>query len=131
MFVDRSVVMPIFHRLLKDGGKLILGATNTPQRWHYKFQKGKRDQLDNPNFFRFCEQGMNGLTRETGVNAFGATIEENTAIADRYGFSVEYADYDGQIGLHGEEPLYFEPDVARENQNAEILMRKVTVGASG
>ena len=74
---------------------------------------------------------MNGLARETGVNAFGATIEENAPIADRYGFAVEYADYDGQIGLQGEEPLYFEPDVARENQNAEIVMRKLATETPG
>lgn len=124
MFCNRSGVMPVFHKILKPGGLLVLGAANTPQRWQYKYDKGKRDGLDNPNFYKFCEQGINGLDQEVGVNAFGVNVEENAPIAERYGFEVVEVDYDGHIRNDGEEPLLFEPEVNVEDQNVEVVFRK-------
>lgn len=129
MFVSREQAMTSFNRLLSDSGTLILGAVNTPERWKYKHEKGKRDGITDENFYNFCKEGMNGLHKENGVNAF--SLEAADEIAGRYGFSVERADFDGCIDFTGDQKLAFEPEVETQDQNIEIVMKKSKELAKG
>lgn len=123
MFASRRDVMTAFNRCLEPGGTLILGAVNTPERWAYKAEKGRRDGLDNPNFYKFCEMGVDGLNNEDGTNAF--SLEESGPIAERYGFEIEHVDHDGCIDIGSDRQLLFEPDLEQTHQNIELIMRKV------
>lgn len=122
MFTDRCVVMPAFNRILKPGGTLILGSVNTPLRWAYKLVKGIRDKVATRSFIRFCRQGMFGVGREKGVNAF--SLSGARRICAEYGFELSRVDYDGRIDVAGERVLEFEQTPLRILQNIELVARK-------
>lgn len=125
MFCDRARVMPAVNRLLKDGGMALLGSVNTPTRWAYKAAKGRRDGLENENFYKFCAAGENGLDSETGVNAFSADPGVTRGIVERYGFDLVALDYDGRMDIEDKGRIRpFETLDSLADENVELLIRK-------
>lgn len=124
MFVDRARVMPAFNRLLPMGGLVLLGSVNTPARWAYKLEKGRRDGIPHQSFFDACERGRLGLHSETGVNAFSRDPAVTGQIVDQYGFEVVHLNYDGRIDVAGNRHLPFESLERDDDENVEIVLRK-------
>ena len=125
MFVDRDKALPSINRILSSDGRLLLGAVNTPKRWTYKAEKGRRENLDNPAFYDFCEAGEKGLFADKGVNAYSPSFAINQKILTPYDLELIEVNYDGCIDLqrNGRE-LKFEDLPRLEDENVELLIKK-------
>ena len=125
MFVDRDKALPSINRILSSDGRLLLGAVNTPKRWAYKAEKGRRDNLENPAFYDYCDAGEKGLFSDKGMNAYSTSFAINQKILAPYNFELIDVKYDGCIDLEGNSlELKFEDLPKLEDENVELLIKK-------
>lgn len=127
MFVNRSAVLKEFHRLLKPGGRLLVGCCNARGRWLYKLWNSVWSR---PKDWRAAKIKVALRTLLRGNRDSMApnytTRRSVAALCANYGLRVIAVDFDGHIDLSGKgrrHPMFDERYWGLEN-NIEFIAEK-------
>jgi ubiquinone/menaquinone biosynthesis C-methylase UbiE len=124
MFVDRELALREFHRVLKPGGKLFLGAVNSHGRWLLKLCHSLNPFQPN---LPVAKMSVHALIHGKQPDAFPSLMSTGSAarLLDRYGFTVTQARIDGHIDVKGKRKLsIFPPRFIGLEANIEVLASK-------
>ena len=125
MFVDRDLTLREFNRVLRPGGRLLLGAVNSTGRWVYKL-------IAAANPLRYDKMVVNmslrALRQGHRFDAFPSLLTMRMApgFLKHYGFEVLAAGIDGHIDTRGTRRRLsmFPPRFMGIANNIEVLARK-------
>jgi SAM-dependent methyltransferase len=126
MFVDRALALREFNRLLKPGGRLLVGCANGRGRWLYKALRALHPRRFRPATARTSLKAL--LQAEAVDTAPNRSSREGCHdLCRRFGFEAVAAGFDGTIDLTGpgrERPMFPARFLGLEN-NIEYVARKV------
>ena len=125
MFVDRDLALREFNRVLRPGGRLLLGAVNSTGRWAYKL-------VSAANPLRYdrivVSMSLRALREGRRFDAFPSLLTTRMApgFLKHYGFEVLAAGIDGCIDTSGKgrRLSMFPPRYLGIENNIEVLARK-------
>jgi SAM-dependent methyltransferase len=125
MFVDRDLTLREFNRVLRPGGRLLLGAVNSTGRWAYKL-------VSAANPLRYdkmvVDMSLRALREGRRFDAFPSLLTTRMApdFLKHYGFEVLAAAVDGHIDARGKgrRLSMFPPRYLGIENNIEVLGRK-------
>jgi ubiquinone/menaquinone biosynthesis C-methylase UbiE len=125
MFVNPDATLKEFQRLLKPGGRLLIGGCNGAGRWLFKAWQALKPPRNWP-VFKACVRAL------TQGHRADASVTYHTTKSFRYlckphGFELISADYDGHLDLSGKQrqlPM-FPRTFLGFSQNLEFLAEKV------
>jgi SAM-dependent methyltransferase len=125
MFVDRDLTLREFNRVLRPGGRLLLGAVNSTGRWAYKL-------VASANPLRYdkmvVKMSLRALREGRRFDAFPSLLTTRMApdFLKHYGFEVLAAGIDGHIDIRGgrRRLSMFPPRYLGIENNIEVLVRK-------
>ena len=126
MFLDRTETLREFNRLLKPGGRFLIGCCNASGRWLYKLFQSMRERRFNRPLFKTC---LNALLRGADLRA----LPNRTALRDvqrlcgYFGFECTASGLDGSIDVTGQDrklPMFAPHFLFLEN-NIEFIAQKV------
>ena len=125
MFVDRDLTLREFNRVLRPGGRLLLGAVNSTGRWAYKLVAAA-----NPLRYdkMVVKMSLRALREGRRFDAFPSLLTMRMApdFLKHYGFEVLAAGIDGHIDIRGgrRRLSMFPPRYLGIENNIEVLVRK-------
>jgi ubiquinone/menaquinone biosynthesis C-methylase UbiE len=125
MFVDRDLALREFNRVLRPGGRLLLGAVNSTGRWARKLVAAANplrcDKM-------VVNMSLRALRRGRRFDAFPSLLTRRMApgFLKHYGFEVLAVGVDGHIDTRGRgrRLSMFPPRYLGIENNIEVLARK-------
>jgi SAM-dependent methyltransferase len=126
MFVPPDETLREFYRLLKPGGRLLIGCCNSIGRWIYKVIGSLNPRQINLPLFRISMKALLCGHRENAVPNY-TTINSSRRRCESHGFNLLTADFDGHIDLSGKDRKYpmFSRTVLGFQQNIEFIGEKL------
>lgn len=125
MFVNRDLALREFHRVLKPGGRLMLGAVNSYGRWLLKLLQALKPSRPDK---AVAQMAIKALLHGKSPDAFPSLISTGYAsrLLAQYGFDVDIAAIDGHIDISGNARRIslFPPRFLGIEGNIEVLARK-------